>query len=70
MRPMHRPLQKTTRILPVLPYAVAFAVGYGIREYISRRCRAAWLERHHQRKEEEVKKLYDQMLEDNDATAP
>jgi len=54
-------------ILDLLPYALAFAAGYGIREFISRRRRVAWLERNRQR-QEEVKKLYDRKLEDNGAT--
>ena len=53
--------------LAVLPYAIAFAAGYCIRELISRRRRAAWLDKNRQRqqerdrrnrqKQEEVKKL-------------
>jgi len=37
--------------LAVLPYAIAFAAGYGIRELISRRRRAAWLDKNRQRQE-------------------
>jgi hypothetical protein len=42
--------------LAVLPYAIAFAAAYRIREFISRRRCAAWLDRNRQR-QEEVKKL-------------
>jgi len=39
-------------IFDLLPYAIAFAAGYCIREFISHRRRVAWLERNRQRQEE------------------
>ena len=40
-------------ILALLPYAIAFAAGYGIREFISRRRRAAARKEYLQKQEEE-----------------
>ena len=48
-------------ILTLLPYAIAFAAGYGIREFISRRRRAAARKEYLQKQEEEEAKRYNQL---------
>lgn len=50
-------------ILTLLPYAIAFAAGYGIREFISRRRRAAARKEYLQKQEEEAKR-YNQFERD------
>ena len=48
-------------IFILLPYAIAFAAGYGIREWISRRRRAAAREEWLRKQDEKQQKLNDQM---------